>query len=242
MKTFPVTFLASGSTLKNSLVACWELNETTGTTMYDSHNSYNGTIQTYTTINQTGKLDKAYSFDTTSTPVGVYGTGDSNFASCYNDPFTITAWVKKTTVAGGNQYIFCVRDDVPVPMTYLYMDFTANTLNFGITGANYQGYTCTASSLTFTTDTWYHLAARYDGSADHNNMKLHRDTSSIRTGSSGANPTDVTPASFIIGRDGGSSGPWRGLIDQVAFWKRELTDGEISQLYNSGSGLAYSAW
>ena len=35
------------------------------------------------------------------------------------------------------------------------------------------------------------------------------------------------------------SGNMDGLIDEVGFWKRTLTSGERTQLYNSGNGLAY---
>ena len=30
-----------------------------------------------------------------------------------------------------------------------------------------------------------------------------------------------------------------GIIDEVGFWNRELTSSEVTDLYNSGAGLAY---
>jgi hypothetical protein len=32
---------------------------------------------------------------------------------------------------------------------------------------------------------------------------------------------------------------WRGYIDEVAIWKKELTDDDVTQLYNNGNGLSY---
>ena len=40
--------------------------------------------------------------------------------------------------------------------------------------------------------------------------------------------------------NGGGVGTERANLDSVAIWSRALSSGEISTLYNSGSGVAYA--
>jgi hypothetical protein len=51
-------------------------------------------------------------------------------------------------------------------------------------------------------------------------------------------PDNTSP--FSIGTWPGIGGQnFLGEIDEVGIWSRALTSGEISDLYNSGSGLSY---
>src|SRR6056297_3914362 len=54
--------VGAGNGLKNNLISVWEFDETSGTTAFDSNGSNDGTING-ATINQTGKIDKAFDFD-----------------------------------------------------------------------------------------------------------------------------------------------------------------------------------
>jgi hypothetical protein len=44
---------------------------------------------------------------------------------------------------------------------------------------------------------------------------------------------------ITIGSTGGTGQYTDGIIDEVGIWEKALTSGEVSELYNSGSGLAY---
>jgi len=44
---------------------------------------------------------------------------------------------------------------------------------------------------------------------------------------------------FLIGAIHGGGDYMDGLVDEVGIWNKVLTSGEITDLYNSGSGLAY---
>jgi hypothetical protein len=46
-------------------------------------------------------------------------------------------------------------------------------------------------------------------------------------------------AGLQLGCRGAGENPFDGLIDEVGIWSRVLTSGEISSLYNGGSGLSY---
>ena len=49
-------------------------------------------------------------------------------------------------------------------------------------------------------------------------------------------------ADFQIGSREGTSGAFPGRVDQVGLWKKVLSAGEISDLYNSGSMYALSGY
>jgi hypothetical protein len=65
----------ASNTLLNDLVACWEMDETSGTTAVDSHGSHDGAISGGVTINQTSfvsaAMQKCYDFAPTSPEVTV---------------------------------------------------------------------------------------------------------------------------------------------------------------------------
>lgn len=84
------------------------------------------------------------------------------------------------------------------------------------------------------TGTWYFIRAGYDGT----NAKIavnetENTTAYTAQGFDGTDP-------FRIGGQTGSVDLWNGQIDQSGMWKRELTAGEKTFLYNSGNGRTYA--
>jgi len=55
----------------------------------------------------------------------------------------------------------------------------------------------------------------------------------------GTRSNDLTDDKFTIGSRTGGTDNFAGDIDEVGFWDRCLTDAEVGELYNSGSGLQY---
>lgn len=50
------------------------------------------------------------------------------------------------------------------------------------------------------------------------------------------------PSSFVIGADAYRNNNFDGYIDELGFWIRSLSSGEITDLYNSGVGLTYDGF
>jgi hypothetical protein len=50
----------------------------------------------------------------------------------------------------------------------------------------------------------------------------------------------LTPENLLLGTDHAGAYDYLGMMDELAFWNRSLTDDEITQLYNSGDGLTYT--
>jgi hypothetical protein len=84
------------------------------------------------------------------------------------------------------------------------------------------------------TATWYYVVAWHDSVADTVNIQVNDGTVDSTAYSAGSwdsgHPFKIGATSIFFGD---------GRIDEVGFWKRVLTSGERTSLYNSGSGLAY---
>ena len=85
---------------------------------------------------------------------------------------------------------------------------------------------------------WYYVVLTYDNS----NIKLYVNGNLEKVLAYTGNIQNYTE-NFVIGARSLSGGtPFRvfnGTIDEVAYWKRALTYGEINYLYNYGVGRQY---
>jgi len=85
-------------------------------------------------------------------------------------------------------------------------------------------------------NTWYHFVLTYDGTT----ISLYKDGSLIDSGSLTIT-IDNPFNNLMIGSDyfNNASTTYDGYLDEIGIWSRCLTSIEVSQLYNSGNGLAY---
>lgn len=92
------------------------------------------------------------------------------------------------------------------------------------------------SSETIGMNTWYHVVAWHD-SVNNQIAIAVNDGTPVTTGHS----TGVRTAAlaFVIGAFNNAN-YFNGLIDEVGLWKRVLTSGERTDLYNGGSGRDYA--
>ena len=75
---------------------------------------------------------------------------------------------------------------------------------------------------------WIHFVFAYDGS----NVKVYTHGQNTNTVASGGS---VNLSTLNIGRLSGVGGP-TGQLDAVGIWSRALTSGEVTELYNAGTG------
>lgn len=234
---FGVGSSVAASTLLTSLVSWWSLDEASGSRA-DSHGS--NTLTDNNTVTQaTGKVSNAGQFTyansewlSKATPTGVNGG---------NTDWTIQAWVYADSFSGGsdkfpgivilggagllgagdNDYLL-VHDNGDT-----FEFFSSNGSSFSLVSATNFGAASTA--------TWYHIIAWHDSAVGSLNIKINDGTtdtnSSINTPSHQASADNLQIGRYDV--------HWDGRIDEVAFWSRVLTASEITELYNSGSGIAY---
>jgi hypothetical protein len=90
--TSAATALVQGSSTQTGLIALWHMDETSGTVMYDSAGSHNGTLYS-TQLGLPGFSGTAYGFNGSSSYVSVPSTSDLNPGSA---DITITIHLKTT--------------------------------------------------------------------------------------------------------------------------------------------------
>lgn len=145
--------------------------------------------------------------------------------------FTLCFWVKFNALPGAaNSYVVGKTGAA----TREYLVYTSPTggqhLIFEVAGTN----DIAMAGGSITTATWYFVYVIWDGT----NIRI-----AINMGSeSSAAGVDATDGAnnFAIGTrgDGDVGEGTDGNIAQVAIWKRVLTTSELSQIYNSGNGVA----
>lgn len=223
--------------LSDNLISAWELDEASGDAI-DSH-STNDLTDTNTVASGTGLVNAtARDFERNNTE---YFTVASNASLAFGDEgFTIEAWVNPETSGTTRQMIVAKDTDTSREYTLALADGNASQFNFTVYGP---GDSSAINANTFgsvSTGTWYQVIAWHDPTNNVIGICVNAGTADTGAHSVGAN--DGT-APFGIGRRAypGFNDTFDGLIGPVRLWGRVLTSGERTSLYNSGSGLTYSA-
>ena len=238
------------STLKDSLISVWEFDETSGTTATDSQGDNDGTV-VGATVNQTGKISKAYDFDGTNDYVNIGDIPDVDFGG---GNFSIAFWIYAHSISGASRQQIFSKDASGQRQFEL-------CINYGLPGGLWaEGNICFVGYITSTTyfsrctntapiteNTWIHVVVERNGSNLYcyiNGSQVDFTTELSGTDNRPINDIIATNSHLRIGsrQYSGYEEYFNGLLDQVAVYGRALTADEIVCMYNSGSGLAYSQW
>jgi hypothetical protein len=223
--------------LLTSLVAYWKMDEASGDAL-DAY-STNNLTDTGTVPSTIGKIGTARK----PTTGKYFTTADSAALSTGDIDFTIQVWVGFDTLPGAaNQFVMSRWDGATKYEYALYYDFTANRMKFIVSSDGTAGPLTTVTANTFgvvTQGIYYCVHAWHDSINNVLGIAIN-DTADTSAYSAGLVDT---PARTTIGRnDDGSGNPMTAAIDEVGFWKRMLTPTERTNLYNGGSGLAFSSF
>lgn len=214
---------SSSTGLLTGLLSFWELDETSGTRI-DAHGSIDlsennsvgsGTGKIGNAVNtSSGWLTSGHNYDLTTTG------------------FSVSTWVNGTPSDVGpavaqwsTGFGFFVGLDSAA--------FAANEFTF-VLGNEPTYYVASYPQ----SSGWHHLVGVYDPVADTSKLYvdgvLRHTLTSIPT-----IPLDGS-ANFKIGSiDSGGEFKFNGLVDSTGLWNRQLSDSDVSLLYNSGNGLPY---
>ena len=225
----------SQSDLLDGLVSYWKFDETSGSTAVDSHGSNDGTIGG-ATIDQTGKINKAYSFDGTNDYVNI-GTIDHS-----GNVETVSFWFKTSNsdlatplTDANNRRILYFNNDESGRIQFLYQKSTGG--GGSADGTRVGGYYDMGSSLY--DDDWHHLVYTVDGENGDINMWIDGDPVTVTMLSEGYHDSISGGTRYIGGDVNNNRRYFDGLIDEFAIWDRALSSDEVSALYNDGDGLSY---
>lgn len=242
--------------LKDNLLAWWALEETSGD-RYDSHGSYDleehGTAVGYTSSGKKGNASNQLESNSPTTWLERATTSDFSFG---DSDFSIAGWFKTPDwnagdswardlvskylgggspqrefflsfydqMGGGvgsiNRFCFGCRDSTDSTWTYLY----ANT--FGAVSPTYD-------------DTWVFVACYHDSVNNLIGISINGGAFDTTAFSGGIQNTN-TNTPLVLGTGNNGQSRLMANVDEVAIWSRVLTSGDISDLYNSGTGITYS--
>jgi len=234
------------STLKQGLISCWEMDETSGGFAYDSYATNHMGIAGNTAINQSGILNRSYNFDGTNSQLDLSSATD--FAGL--SAITISAWIYSTYTTTTDEYRIIASKlhsswVSPYYQFQLRVRFGSQKVFEFTAGISNNFFTVTSSTNSYFTGFWRHIVGTYDGETGDVRLYVDGEYNVANTPVKIYGPTGTANTPFHIGDDSdiySNNKNWNGKIDQIAIWNRELTLSEISTLYNNGAGKHFSEW
>jgi hypothetical protein len=238
--------------LKTGLISVWDFEETSGTSVADTH-SNNDLTNVGATINQTGKLSQCYSYDGYDDRV-YFDAASDNLTPISNH--SISAWVKRLGNSTGG------AASTGVIMSKYWSTFNFRIYWIDITNSNwptdpnrlrweYWDSTSTKGTCNYVpisdiwTNEWMHIVVTRNTTT----MKIYVNGNNVATETDQGNGSMIQTTSTVrdtIGCVSRSSFTpdlfFNGLIDQVAVWNITLSQEQVKQLYNGNNGFPYSNW
>jgi len=211
----------------------WKLQEASGTDVNDSGDNPLTLTNSNAVVDQTGKIDKAYSFNGTTAYLRVEAPlpNDSQGAFCARI---------KTATTEENTTIGCLTDTSEAGQLYGFQ--TRNTGFIGFVGLN-SGFTTNAlyGNTQINDDNWHFVVVQSTGSAYELYVDGVAETITIQAGNNDGrwfNSSSDFDTTLIgaLERSGTQEGFFDGLIEDVRYYDRALTEQEIMAIYNEGEG------
>ena len=157
--------------------------------------------------------------------------------------FSIQAWIKTNTKTG-YQAIFSRDVSTTLPRDWQFrVAQTTGVIELVRFDSSNAFIETVAGATDVTNNVFHHIVVTFSTT---NGVRIYVDNSQDGTSNNTtANHSSSSGLQPSIGADNtaGSVSTWinwfLGAIDELALWNRELSSSEVSQLYNSGLGLAY---
>jgi len=207
------------------LMGWWKLDEGTGTTAvdysgYNHHGTFNGDPQWVP-----GYDGDALEFD-----------GDDYVDTGYTEDlanWTITCWVISPDAPSGAAASGPLHREQNYQFNWNHGDETYR----GAAAMNVGGTWYAASYSPLGANTWYHLAATYDGDV----FKAYRNGVLITTNNAPSGPPNSESGTLKLGRHATAAQFFTGIVDDARVYNRALTVEEIQQTMRGDPLLAWNA-
>ena len=216
---------SSGGTLTNSMISFWRMDDAADSTRVDAYDGNDLTDLGSNVAQTTGILTNAASFDGGNKTLS---HADNAALSVTAQDFTLQCWVKLGSIAD-NQAVCGKWGAVGNYVIYVTGDKFVFFRQDASGGGNHSVTANTFGALS--TGVWYHVVAVQD----FTNSQLLIYVNNISDTSSSSDAGLDGTAAFTVGQFDGGGAILTGDVDLVGFWKRALTAGDVSLLYNSGA-------
>lgn len=221
------------STLLNDLVSWWALEEASGI-RFDAHGS-NDLTDNNTVTQLGGKINNAAQFTQANSEYLSRGAGHGLHGG--DRDFTIAGWVYLDNISTRMFASVGSSSGLATALDWLLHYRAANNAFRWqcCSGGGYYTVLDTSTGVP-NINTWYHLLAQYDATANELALSVNNNTFDTLGSVPGLNNTGNI---FGLGFPAGASSYHNGRLDEMCFWSKLLTTDERIELYNSGSGIAY---
>jgi hypothetical protein len=219
-----------GTDLLTGLIAHWNLDEASDPRADSTAANQDLNATGDPVGSDTGKIGDAAYWDD-----ALFNSGlESPFVSGLFNPgansITISVWFKiEGTPNFPNVFL--------KPGLFTLTSDTSNKVVFKVSTGSPDAFNLATPEATVAADTWYHAVCYINRDTD----KIGLIINDALIGEDDISADVATPGfdnGIRLGYFGGQP-TFRGWIDECAAWSRPLTAGEITALYNGGSGLAY---
>ncbi|MBI2659638.1 hypothetical protein HYX07_00575, partial [Candidatus Woesearchaeota archaeon] len=215
--------------LTANLMAYWKLDEPTGTQDRKDTRA-NNTLKTNGSLTSVPGI-KGSATQFTSANIQFLNISDNPDLSTGDIDFTIAAWAyldsnnEMTIISKGEQI------SANQPEYWLKYDSTASRFEFFVSDSSTRTQVDANNSGAASIGRWYHIIAWHDSGANTINISVNN----LANGASHTAGSYDSGTSLRMGARAGAGTPdilWNGRIDEVAFWKRLLTQRERDVLFN----------
>ena len=216
------TDVKNDANLGTNLIAFYKLEETSGTRV-DEVSAQNLTDNN-TVTNEAAKQGNGAVFVIANTEYLSGGPAASSLGSTW----TVAGWFKISNVAT-LQCLWSFAQNI-------FINISATNLRLQIddNGAN----RIDSSATTRSNGTFYHIAVTSSGTAA-GNTKIWINGTQDDSGT--AINVAIDDGNFGIGSQNSAERFFGGTADEVGLWSKVLTQSQIQELYNSGSGIPWDA-
>ncbi len=195
----------------DGLMGYWAFEEGEGTIAIDSSGNGNDGTLRGDPLWVTGMIGGALEFDGDDDDVEV---PDHETLRQW-EGFTIAAWIYQTESRGSGMRIIdkCTAGTSNGP----HMDTYPGTVIRSCSGSS-----CDSTTSEHSLDEWHHVAVTYD----KGDKKIYVD-GSLGAAATTSSPLAGNDITLTIGCDSNGANRFKGMIDEVGYWGRALTEGEI---------------
>lgn len=203
----------------------------------DAHGSINGTDTSVSYVS--ALINDGGSFNGTSSRIAL------STAFQITTAHSISFWMKSTasdaSFDGDNFLVGDGRSGTPRQNVYVAISRTSPNhprfrMSSTMSGTNFQVQNTAADQGAFKPNNgnWHHVVAVFNGTTgtlyvdNTNRASASMSVGNGATGQIGANNNNGSLIQFF-----------NGIVDEVGVWNKALSAAEVSELYNSGAGLAY---
>ena len=221
------------NTYGTNLVSHWKLDETSGT-REDAHGS-NDLTDNNTVGYGTGKQGNCADFEENDSEYLSRASASMSGATFTDSAWSINMWIYPETVTNNGLF---AKFSGSSGYSGMMCGFNTNWIqcfadpNNSDRDINFNGGT------TFANGEWAMVTITFESTY----CRLYKNGSLAHTVyglPAGALSSNSIP--FVLGATYWTSvqNHWDGLIDEVSYWSRKLSDAEVTAIYNSGNGLPY---